>query len=380
MSWTKNNIYNLSDRFQVRTRQEPYKFRQIDSGFNSYSESIWVQDERDELDYQLKTMFNEMQQWLGFYPRPIWKTIRIPLDYYQLYYSQEYLKVPESAWLLNFGVRATEVVEENVVIAEKTNSNDFITLSITTDEITSGEVSVFHTASDSFNNVADDRFKILPDNIYYDGTDYKIKIHYSKLIKPSLWEEQFLNGDPEQRNSYTKNDVSNYVDFIDVYRIYNDDTIKAKIVGPPFDFTTNTTIQEKTVNAVILDSENGYFKIVESGAYSTFEPTSVEINAYIGYPLTEQGLMNPIIEEFIIRKAKVEMGINARLAEAKISTQWGFDDLPAYTKPDANSGRVGIGYRPNPIGARNIDVELFKKLMPIADVRGKILSEREWFR
>lgn len=381
MSWAKINTYNLLDRFQIRTRQEPYKFHQIDSGFNDYSESIWIQDERDELNYQIKTMFDEMREWLGFYPRPIWKKIRIPLDSYQTYYAQDYLEIPESAWLLGFGTRNTELIQSGVAIASKPTNSDYVSLTITTSEITDGELCLFHTSDDAFGNTADDRFRIYQDNVYYDGTSYQVKVHYSRLIKPVLWQDQFVNGDYKDRKEYTKNDTSNYVSEIDVYRVYNDTSTNGRLIGSPYDFSGLTTTQTSEVDLILLDSENSYFKIVGDGSYpTTFEPNLIEVDAYIGYPLTEQNATYPIIEEFIIRKSKVEMGMNARLASAKISTQWDYDDLPAYTKPDANSGRTGIGAVGNPVGLRNVDVEMFRKLMPIANYRGKILDKRFWIR
>lgn len=378
MSWVKNNTYNLLDRFQVRTQQEIYKFHQINSDFNQYQQSIWIQSERDELNYNIKTMFDEMKEWLGFYPRPIWKKIKVPLDQQYVYWDKIY-NIPESAWLNELGVRAVEIIEANVATNVDANQ-DNVTLTITTDEISNGEVVIFHIAGDAFNNTADDRFRILPSNIYYDGTDYQITIPKARLIKPSLWLSEYIGGDPENRVEYSKVNVSDYSSNVDVYRVYNDSTIKGQLVGPPYDYTSLTTEQREDVNITIINAEDGTFKIQAKQEIVEFEPIHVEVWCYIGYPLTEQNLMNPIIEEFIIRKAKVEMGINARLAAAKISTQWDFDELPAYTKPNSNDSRTGIGYRPNPIGALNVDVEMFKKLMPIANWRGKILDKRFWER
>lgn len=377
MSWAKVNTYNLLDRFQVRTRQEPFKFNQLDSDYNNYNESIWIQDERDELNYQLKSMFDEMREWLGFYPRPIWKTIKIPLDQYLNYY-ESIITVPESAWLLDLGVRGLEAIEEGATYTKSPASGLTINavFTITTDEITDGEIQIFHISDDAFGNVADDRFRILPSQIYYNGTAYVITVPYARLIKPVLWNEQFIAGDPLNRKSYDPTDDSNFVTEVDVYRVYNDSETKGVLIGPPFDWTSDTTLQEQDCNTTILDSEDATFKIQANTTTINFNPTHVKINAYIGYPLTDENLMSPIIEEFIIRKARVDMGINARLAEAKMSTQWGFDSELSYLKPDANSGRGGTGYVRNPVGKRNVDVELFKKLMPISNYRGKLLDTR----
>lgn len=377
MSWVKVNTYNLIDRFQVRTRQEIFKFHQLNIDYNDYNLSIWIQDERDELNYQLKTMFDEMKEWLGFYPRPIWKKIKVPLDQYDSYWNK-ILTIPESAWLIDLGVRNVELVEAGATYVKSplTGQALNVTFTITADEITDGEIALFHKESDAFDNVADDRFRVLPSQIYYNGTAYVITVPYARLIKPELWNTQFINGDPLQRKEYLPTDDSNFVTELDVYRVYNDSTIKGKLIGPPFDYSSDETLQTQEVNITIIDSEDATFKIQGNQSVVSFNPTHIEVWAYIGYPLTDEGYMNSIIEEFIIRKARVEMGINARLAEAKISTQWQYDNLPAYSKFDVQSGQGGVGYRPNPIGARNVDIEAFIKLMPICNYRGKLLDTR----
>lgn len=377
MSWVKTNTYGLLDRFQVRTRQEPFKFNQLDNDFNNYSEAIWIQDERDELNYQLLTMFNEMKDWLGFYPRPIWKKIRVPLDQYNTYYNTT-LTIPESAYLQELGVRDTELIESGATYVNSPESGLTINavFTITTDEITDGEIHLFHTSDDAFGNVADERFRVLPSQIYYNGTAYVITVPYARLIKPVLWNTQFLDGDYLQRKTYSPTDDINFVTELDVYRVFNDSTITGKLIGAPFDFSTDTTLQSQTCNITILDVEEATFKIQANQETIDFNPTYVEVWAYIGYPVNDDWSMYPIIEEFIIRKAKVEMGINARLAAAKISTMWDFDEVLSYLKPDANSGRGGTGYIRNPIGKRNVDVEMFKKLSPIANWRGRILDTR----
>lgn len=375
MSWTKENTYGLFDRFQTLMVQEPYKFRQIDSEYNDYSRAIWIQNERDELNRSIKTVFDEIRQWIGFYPRPIWKEIKIPLDDYSIYFAQEYSSVPESAWLNDLGVRSVELIESE---AEYVKSGDFALFTITTTEISDGEVCFFHKSEDAFGNTADERFRVYPDNIYYSDGSYNVKIHYSKLIYPEKWLTEYVDGDPQNRKEYDKNDGINFSTSLDVYRVYNDSTVQAKVIGAPFDFTTSTVLQEQNVNVVILDEEEAIFKIQETGSIATFEPTHLVLNAYIGYPLTSQNYMNPTLEEFILRRAKVDMGLNAKLSEAKISEQWQYDYLPAYTKANTNSAFGGVGFVPNPIGARNVDVEMFKKLLPISNWRGKISDQRFW--
>ena len=380
MSWVKNNTYNLIDRFQVRTRQEIFKFHQFDSGLNSYGESIWIQSERDELNYHLLTQFNEMREWLGFYPRPIWKKIKVPLNQ-QLNYDEQIYRIPESAWLNDLGVRATELIEAGATYTKNPISGQatHAVFEITTDEVTNGEVCFFHTASDSFNNIADDRFRVLPDSIYYNGASYIVSVPYARLIKPILWEKEFVTFDPQDRQSYSISDDSNYVGSLDVYRIYNDSTVSGRLIGAPYSYSNSSALQSENVAITVLDSEDATFKI-QSDSSLSFNPTHVEVYAYIGYPLTEQKLMYPIIEEFVIRKSRVEMGINAKLAEVKISTLWQYDYLPSYTKMDNNNAFGGVGYRPNPIGARNVDVEMFAKLLPISNSRGKINDMRFWTR
>lgn len=379
MSWTKQNLYGLSDRFQVRTQQEVFKFNQLDSGYNSYNESLWIQSERDELNYQLKTMFNEITEWVGYYPRPIWKKIKVPLDNFEYYYNEK-IYIPESAYLNSLGVRATELIESGVTYTTSplTGLKTVALFEVETDEIEDGELVLFHTANDSFGKSADERFRVLPSQVYYDGSSYQIEVPYARLIKPELWKTQFNNGDPEQRNGYSPTDTDNFVTSLDVYRVYTDSTIKGKLIGYPLDYSGSSELQSVNVNIVISDGQNSEFKIIANQESVLFEPTHVEVWCNIGKPLNENGDMESILEEFIIRKAKVEMGLNARLAEAKISGQWQYDALPAYTKTDVNSGYGGIGARRNPIGLRNVDVEMFKKLMPIANYRGKILDKRFW--
>ena len=373
MSWSKLSTYNLLDRFQERTLQEVYKFNQIESDFNNYGQSVWVQAERDNLDRALLTNFHLMREWLGFYPRPIWKTLKIPLDSHYAYYDKT-LIVPESAWLWAFGSRAVEVLAAGVA---PTADGDMYRLTITTPLITDGELAIFHVDEDAFENTNDDRFRILPSMVYHDGTDYHIDIPKARFVKPVKWTTQYNNGDPLDRVTLEKDDSGNFAQTVNVCRVYNDPTTKARVTAPPFDFSSETTKQSQEVEVTVIDEQEASFKIKQN-SFVTFDPYYVEIDAYIGYPLGVDGNMHQSIEEFIIRKAKIEMGIAARLAAAKISTQWDFDDVKAYEKTDLSSGRGGVGYKMNPIGARNVDVEMFKALYPIADWRGKITDQRFW--
>ncbi len=383
MSWRKVNDYGLLDRFQVRMQQEVFKFNQLDIGYNEYSESIWVQSERDELNYQLRNQFFNFQEWLGFYPQPIWKEIDVPLDQYYEYFECD-IEVPESAHLQAFGVRATELITSGASFTKVPASGQAfnVTLEIAMDKVASGEIAIFHTATDSNGSVADENFRIYPSQLYYDdnSSSYKITIPYARLIKPSLWLSEFVNGDPQNRISYSPTDDSNFVSSVDVYRIYNDSTTDATLIGAPYDYTTETALQTQTVTAVILNKENSVFKLKGGDAFPTFNPSFVRLNCYIGYPKTDEGFMNQKLEEFILRKAKVEMGLNSKLAAAKISEMWQYDYLPAYTKPDDNNALSGIGYTPNPIGARNVDVEMFKMLTPLANYRGSLNDMRRWVR
>lgn len=376
MATSSIETYGLLDRWQIRYLQELYAFHQVEAGYESYTPTVWIQGERDELARNINLAFHDAAKWLGYYPKPIYRTLRLSIDPYRSWADQAYT-IPHSAFIQEFGTRGTELIEAGVSVTYSNVSggvfNDTATITVTTSEITNGEPQLFFRAADGAPGVADERYFITPDRIYYNGSAYVFTVPRARLVTPNAQRVDLIDADPERRVKLSPDNAStSFAVSVDCYRVYTNTSIPARLVSSPQNGQTEPTYT--TVSAYSLDADDAQFALYlgSGNARPAYCPFAVDVNVLIGKPLSN-GQMDSRLEEMILRIATANLPTGNQLVRYRVSNQWQYDHHRA-----DDIGR-GIGLVMNPLGNRNIDVVASREYYNAAlGHRGLIRNERLW--
>lgn len=339
--WSRNESYGLADRFISRMIMPAYPFQQVEDGFNDFSPSVWVQGERNELSLLLKTEVDQFNYWVGYNPLPIYKVREIPIRESNFWNTA--FTVSE-AYLQKLGREGKEFLE-NVTV---TYNGDSATVEIITDQLPNDEsIGLFYTVQDGAITQGNNLYKLGNLDVRYSIDRYIITTHKSAFVKPSLQLEldSFINGDPDKRKKLSKTDSTNFVETIDVFRVYHDDTVKVELLY--IDTTTNL-ISTLNCDAYITDSYQGEFKLSYNTLGLWSNVVSLRVYYQAGYPLTSSNLMFESFESIILRRAKALLPNSVKEVAYRISTNYYNDTKQIFDYPN------GMLYV-NPLGDRVID-------------------------
>jgi hypothetical protein len=340
MAWSRIRTYGLLDRWRVRFNQQPYQFQQVSDGYDLAAPTVWIQREREELARSLMAEVEDFNNWVGYNPRPMFHEEIVRLNPNNNFWNQN-LAVSKSLKVIGFGQEAKTLLGTATI----SYSGNTATFSLTTDEIESGELYVLFQAADVDGNGGDLRYSIGSLTSYYDGSAYQWEGHRSLFVKPTLQNEldSFLNGDPAERN-VLNTDASNFVTTVDIYRVYRDTTVTAKLLSR--DGVTNTVL-ENDINVILTNPEYGQFNVNVDATFSGI-PFAIKVWYEAGKELNESGTMFTPFETMIVRRAKAEFPVSVDQVAYRASANWQNDSTLITDIPN------GAAFA-NPIGNRMID-------------------------
>lgn len=343
MAWANVRTYGLMERWRNRLIQQPYEFQQVFSGYADYSPDVWIQQERDELALVLMNEVNQFNYWVGYSPFPQYFEEIIYLEDNRVWFDQP-LRTALSSRLIEFGQEATELLgTANVVY-----SGDVATITFTSTEVTEGRVAVIFNSTDSGQDSGDLRYEIFDLKRSYAGGDYTFVGHKSLFVLPTKQSEfdSFINGDPENRNKLDKSDANNFATSVDIYRVYTDTTVQAKL--QQLDYTSNA-IEETDITPIVTNPLFGEFYL-SSGVSTELSGTPYAVKVYYkaGHPLLPNGNIFEPFESIIIRRAKVNLPISVDEVSYRVSANWRRDAEPIST---VEAPAIYV----NPIGDKLVD-------------------------
>lgn len=276
---------------------------------------VWVQPEREHVARALYDAVQQMKDAMGFYPRPVYLSERIPFGRGVPYQ----LQVLQTKWgnrkLIEFGQRATSAIQAAATVVYSDSDGDGID-DLATITVTSGvstdEVALFFQVSDGAPSAAHELWEITPITVSQAAGVTTITAPRAYFVKPStIWN---IPRDPTDPNTLEKNDgdtraTGDFVTAVDVYRVYTDTTTPLQVYGDPiytqsYDLDLNVAT---TGVARIVDAELGLFEgRVESCACPAHAIQGVQVYYKAGEAL-EYGHMQTQMEEACVRLANTLM-------------------------------------------------------------------------
>lgn len=240
-----------------------------------YCDRIWLKSERDTIAFFLAEAQEEIENIIRFPLAPTWYTdedhpYRFPI-------------VAKWGKVIAAGVRAETMIADSEVVTH--DSTDPVVLTVATTVTEESEIRVFHEDLD---------IEIIPSAVSISGGNVEISLPRHRLVKPSLVDN------PEAGLDWAT--TSNFVDAVDIKRIYNDPSTNATLVwAHTCGGSTCALCSQYTQDGCmyLMDKENGSFEIVPA-SYSggswksqtsccTGRPHRAWINYYAGLQeLTKQ--------------------------------------------------------------------------------------------
>lgn len=273
----------------------------------------WVQIEREYVAEGLTTAIGLAIPHLGFYPRPVFLTKRIPLYGVRRYVG---LKLGYG-YVQAIGTRATTVLQTAAAVAYTpalpVDNQVLATITVTVPAGTDpDEIRVYFQEAgrpDGFidsTEVTDDRWRIEPLKVAVNGTTATITGHRALFVQPSIWADPYLspNYNASAKNKADTGDVADFVTAVDVYRVYPDLTNAVRFLsrqcdGAGFDTTLGSAwIENDRLGLVAIRPP------CCSGCHNPFE--FVDIDFYAGLP-TVNGEVQRDLQTALIRLANTEL-------------------------------------------------------------------------
>lgn len=213
------------------------------------------------------------------------------------------------------GTRYVEALEDHVAVIYSDEDGDEFSETATMTLTVAGasswepkEVAVFPTDA-----ATDPENRIRPLEVSFDGDDITIVGHAAQFVDPDLWEERSYAVDDTGTRAIDGDDADNFLDTIDVYRIYprslGEDYAPAELA---FESRTNVT-EYSSVDAFLKlgDYEQGEMAVIpvtwdedeetwtQACVSLSHAPRYVRINYLAGWATDEQGNVTPPFDRAI---------------------------------------------------------------------------------
>lgn len=276
----------------------------------SGSVQVYTQAERDYIASALDEAFQTASEYLGFYPRPTWVVDEIiPLRVGKPYTAQQVLTC--YGYVEAVGKRAVTLIDDSVTVVYtddlyQDQIEDTASVTITT-IIADAELAVFFRVVDGAPSAADERWQIYPMTVTDNGNGTKtLTAHKALFVNPlEVWDRPLSSTDFTVKYAGDTERAADFVEFVDVYRVYNNPTDAVSLLSQPRE-TGDSGIEAAT--AWIRDPIDGQLMLytVAPQDEPTHEVHSLKVSYKAGYPL-QSGMMNRRLEVALVRLANTLM-------------------------------------------------------------------------
>lgn len=255
----------------------------------------YIQQERDMIARALHSAVEQAAPYLGFYPRPVWIVDEeIALESGKQW-NYQYITA-KHGYIQQFGTRATTVIEAGAVVAYSDTTDDGVddlaSVTVTT-AVDVSEIQAFFRVADGADSAASDVYQIEPLTVTDNG-DGTVTLtgHRALFVSPQLWSKPLTSTDYLTRNTADVQDGDDFVQAVDVYRVYANTTGACKAVAG---------VTETAVTPVLHDSKMGVFRI-ETLTTAPTRPNRVTVSYQAGLPLVNDH-MHSVLELALVRFA-----------------------------------------------------------------------------
>lgn len=302
--------YNLLNRWPFVMYESPWHWNQISgrgAPLNQPGDEVYVQWERDDVANSINQAVSLLSDALGFFPRPMWYTETIPLGRGAPYEFQ--LLRTTYGYVTEFSTRTKALITADVAITYSDTDADGIddtaTLTVAT-TIDMDEIRVYFRQTDGADEDGHDDWEIEPLTLTAAGGVVTITGPRYLFVNPAvIWDVPYVGPNFTTKNNGDTEIDGDFVEFVDVYRVYGDTSNAVGIVSDPI-FSGSTNLGGNTVNygvARITNSRLGHFEVrLDCSTYEYPYPESIQVSYKSGFAL-RNNLMDRRLEINILRLA-----------------------------------------------------------------------------
>lgn len=285
-------------------------------------DSIWSQQDREDLAWTMATAEQMIAEELGFWPAPKWITeeeirmARVRTDWWNAEFSTKWKYVQQ------FGTQTLTAIEENAPVVYENRVPDALAREetavigdpaalyyyISSQCADPCDVRVYFREEDGAWDNVDPRWEIRPVKPDVDGDNLTITAESCMFVKPTLWEIP-RQTDPD--DWVVPFDTDNLVSAVDLYCEGVNLNLPVTLYWDPLCACTSLPCSCRTqaACALVTDWERGHFAArPATGANAYTQPTYVDppfkmkVNYLAGYPLDERTCrMNPMLERAVVK-------------------------------------------------------------------------------
>lgn len=287
-------------------------------------DSVWSQEDREDLAWTIATAEQMIADELGFWPAPKWfvneehRLNRIRSDWWNAEIATKWKYVQQ------FGTQALTLVEANAPVTYEDRDHDqygreetavigdpaalyhYIS-SLCTDPC---DVKLFFREEDGAWDTADPRWEIRPVRADVDGTALTVIAESCMFVRPELW------AVPEQPDGdwIVPFDVNNLVDAVDVYCEGVNLNLPITLYWECTCSTQPCSCCTQGACAFVTDWERGFFapraatgaNVYAAPTYNNQVPVKLKVSYLAGYPLDERTCrMDARLERAVVKLTNV---------------------------------------------------------------------------
>ncbi len=359
------NTYKLLNAWQRVMNESVWAFNQVlgQGAPDKFGRNVYVQPERDTIAQSLTVAVETATPHLGFYPRPVYLTERVPLRR-GVPLERQPLRT-RFKHVQAFGQRAVTLIEAGAAVTYSDSDgdgiNDRATITVVTALTDPDEIKLFFRVSDGAPGAADDLYEIEPTTVSISGGSATITVHRALLVKPStIWDVPYSidGGNYDSKNAASTTDANDFVTAVDVYRVYTDSTNAVQLVADNYylDYPPAATETLVSASGLLKDSQAGTFMVRPAATcyYRYFE--AVEIKYLAGLSLV-RGRMHTVAERALVRLANADMPHLPASVTEPPQSRWSYDHDPA-----SKDNLLSPTDLNNPFGIRRGHVDAWRDL------------------
>jgi len=295
---------------------------------NDKAGGVYLQKEREYIARHLEGAALRMANDLNYWINPAWFSETIPIGKGRPIANQifqaRYCK------MIALGSRATALIQANVPITysdpNQTGVNDTATVTVNT-TVTNSEVRLYFRAAEGAPKAGDYRYEIEPLQVTDSAGVVTLKAHRSLFVKPTQWAREYTANDPNfnSANVVDTSDVNAFVGFVDVYRVYTDQSANIQLLD------NNLTVLQ-TYTGYILDAELSAFRMgYLCSNVCGGRPAFIRVNYYAGSPLVNSNIDSELFEACVAMASADMDSILTKMS------YWSLNQFTAWHRPMVES-------------------------------------------
>ena len=295
MSISSIEDYGLLEYWRQDHNINIWHFNQVsgDAAPSQTNDEVYTRVMRDYIARELNRSFWTLARYLNYPILPVYidRTEQIRLSR-GVPYERQRLNT-RFKHLTAFGSRATTLIQAGANVEYTDEDGDGVsdtgTITVNSTLVDADEIQIFFRVADGASAAAHQLWQIRPATVSKSGNVATITAHRAEFVQPSYVKRSYdaPNFVPNDKNVASTTTNADFVDAVDVYRVYTDSTDAVQIVSDPWIDTGDRTASSPNLTSVsplIEDGESATFMLRPALSVCK-NPEHVRVNYKAGFPL-----------------------------------------------------------------------------------------------